>query len=71
MEDSVVVVATGGESEEVLAGFGAELAEKLDFYIAVCGVQGNRHSIINYIQKSRKMLGEANSIWKWLGYCEL
>lgn len=39
MEDGVIVISARSQGQEVSAGLGAKLAEKLDLDIAVSGVQ--------------------------------
>lgn len=43
VEDSVVVLATRGQGQEVLCCFGAQLAVELDFYVAVGCYQRDGH----------------------------
>ena len=40
VEDGVVVLATSCKCKEVTTGFGTELAEQLNFDVAVSGVEG-------------------------------
>lgn len=41
MEQAAAVIVAGAQGQEVLAGFGAQFAEQLDFDVPDCGVQSH------------------------------
>jgi hypothetical protein len=47
MKNSAIVIAAGRKSKEVFACLGAKLTKELNFDVAVRGVEGEGHSIIN------------------------
>lgn len=45
MEERAIIVARGGEGEEVLGSLGGRIAEDLELEVAVCGVEGHGHRL--------------------------